>query len=242
MQKMNISFNRDNITDAQILVLAQVINSAKHGGFMSVKGFRAKTGNGEVQDAIYCKGISYENAVKKSLSMLEDIEKNKNMSVTVKRGTWQDSSGKESPTGRKSKDYPVFKVVTETYTYDNLVFQEALTSVRKSLENPAPVHTNYTKIGNGVYTDESGKVYVRDLRLVSKKVIVEGEKKESASSAKVAVQEAIKKNMPVSFYRMFSLDGDYESISLGGCEIAQEYGISAEVKIETDEMEETAAT
>lgn len=236
---MNITFNKNELTESNILLLAEAINNGKAGGFMSINGFRSKTGNGEIQNSVYCKGISYENAINKSLKILEEIESNPNFSVTVKRGTWNDASGNENPTGRKSKIYNNFKVVTETYDKSSPLMQEALEAVRASLTSPAPVTKEYTKIGNGVYQDESGKVYVRDLRLVSKKVIVEGEKKEKATSAKVAIQDEIKKNMPISKYRMFNLDGDYDSIKLGGMEICQEYGISGEVKIEeAEEIEE----
>jgi hypothetical protein len=234
---MNISFNKNEITDAQILMLAQVINSAKSGGFMSVKGFRSKSGNGEIQDTIYCKGINYENAQKKSLKMLEEIERNPEYTLTVKRGTWNNAEGETSPTGRKSKDYCNFQVVTETYKRGDSEMEDAIASIRKSLTDPAPVTKEYQEIGNGVYKDESGKVYVRDLRLVSKKVIVEGEKKQSASGAKVAIQDAIKSHMPIGNYRMFNLDGDYDKIVLGGVEIAQEAGIHGEVEIPVEELE-----
>ena len=230
---MNISINKNDLTDANILTIAQVINSAQNG-FMAVNGFKSKTGKGEIQNAIYCKGISYENAVSKSLTMLESIESNPNFQVTVNRGTWNNASGEESPTGRKSKAYCNFQVVTETYGMASQVMKDALEAVRKSLTNPAPVTKEYTKIGNGVYQDESGKVYVRDLRLVSKKVIVEGEKKEKATSAKVAIQDAIKKGMPISKYRMFNLDGDYESIRLGGNEIIQDMQGEVEIPLETE--------
>ena len=236
---MNISFNKNDLTDANILTIAQVINSAQNGGFMAVNGFKSKTGKGEIQNAIYCKGISYENAVSKSLEMLESIESNPNFSVTVKRGTWNDASGNENPTGRKSKAYSNYQVVTETYDRTSPVTEEALASIRKSLTNPAPVTKEYKKIGNGVYRDESGKVYIRDLRLVSKTVIVEGEKKEKATSAKVAIQNAIKSEMPVGNYRMFNLDGDFISIKLGGNEITQDM-MKGEVEIPSESEKENA--
>ena len=229
---MNITFSKNELNDQKILMLAQVINSAKNGGFMSVQGFRSKSGNGEVQNALYCKGINYENAVKKSLKMLDEIENDPEFQLTIKRGTWKNEKGEESPTGRKSKAYSCFETVTESYSKKDQIVQEAIDAIRKSLTNPAPVSKEYESIGNGVYRDESGKIYVRDLRLVNKNVVQKGEYKQKATSAKVAIQDGIKKNMPVGKYRMFNLDGDWEKISLGGVEIAQSEGMKGEVAIE----------
>ena len=229
---MNITLNKDELTDQKILMLAQVINSAQNGGFMSVKGFRSKSGNGEVQDTIYCKGINYENAKKKSLKILEEIESNPDFNVAVKRGTWVNEKGEANPTGRKSKEFSTFKMVEETYKKGDQELEDAISSIRKSLTDPEPPTKEYESIGNGVYKDESGKIYIRDLRLVNKKVVVKGEYKEKATGAKVSIQDAIKKNMPIGNYRMFNLDGDWDAISLGGVEIAQINGIYGEVAIE----------
>lgn len=224
---MNVSFTNDNF-DLQII--AKLIGDTAKAGFMSVHNLKTKTGNGEVASYVFCKGISYENAVEKSLQMLSDIEADKGLSVTVKRGVWKDEQGNINPTGRKSKVFSTPSHVTETYKRGDEVLEEAIQGLRNSLENPRPVSKEYESIGNGVYKDESGKVYVRDLRLVSKSTIVEGEKKHKATSAVVAIKDKLSKDFPTSKYRMFNLDGDYEKIKLGGHELTRE--MKADIDIE----------
>jgi hypothetical protein len=221
---MKVTYSKQDLENpAARQALVAIINDAKHGGFMRIHGFVSKTGHGEVQDTTYCKGISYPNAVAKSLDMLDEIETAPDYSITVTRGTWENNKGEASPTGRKSKAYPIAGKKTETYGQDNAILREAFAKVRKSLTAPERPTKEYSKLGNGVYVDdETGTLYVRDLRLVKKTVIVHGDYPHKAGSEVVAVADAIKRDMPVGNYRMFRLDAEYDSITLGGIEIAPE--------------------
>lgn len=202
--------------------LAAVINDTKHGGFMQVHRLRTKTGHGEESDYCFCKGISYENAVATSLKILAKLEADPTFNIRVTRGTWQNADGMENPTGKKSQHFPIPKTVSKTYMQGDAALLEAFDKIRKSLTSPAAPTKEYTKLGNGVYADETGTMFFRDLRLVSKRVIQHGAYPFSASGEVVAIADAIKRVMPVGNYRMFRLDADYDSISMGGIEIEQE--------------------
>jgi len=199
--------------------LIKLIDEATHAGFIVVHGFSGKSNHGEIATYTYCKGISYPNAVAKSLSMLSEIESNPLYSITVKRGTWQDGKGNISPTGRKNKDYFVPVTVETTYGHCDTIMASAIARVKKSLTCPEAPTSEYSKLGNGIYQDEGGTLFLRDLRLVKKDVTTKGDYPFTSQGEEIALADAIKKDMPVGKYRMFRLDGDYDSISIGGGEI-----------------------
>lgn len=222
---MKVTFNRNELTESVEArnALVRIMSDAKHGGFMRIHGFESKTGHGEIQNTTYQKGISYPEAVKRSLSMLETIEADTAYEATVTRGVWLDKDGKANPTGRKSKVYTISKTVTETYKVGSPEMTEALAKVRKSLTAPERPSKEYKKLGNGVYEDEAtGTLYIRDLRLISKVVVVHGQYPFKASKAVTAISDAIKRGMPISKYRMFRLDANFDKVSLGGIEVAPE--------------------
>ncbi len=202
--------------------LASVINDTKHGGFMRVHALQTKTGHGEISDYTFCKGINYDNAVKKSLKILEKLENDPTFNVRVIRGTYQNQAGIENPTGRKSKDFPLPVTVSKTYMQGDIALSDAFASIRKSLTAPERPTKEYNKLGNGVYADDTGTMFFRDLRLVSKRIIQHGDWPFSASGEVVAIADTIKRVMPIGNYRMFRLDADYDSITMGGIEIEQE--------------------
>lgn len=220
---MKVTFNRNDLTQTEARnALIRIMSDAKHGGFMRIHGFKSKTGYGEVQNTTYQKGISYGEAVKRSLAMLDAIEADANYEATVTRGIYVNAEGKENPTGRKSKEFSNPKTVTETYRKGDSVMTEALAKVRKSLTAPEAPTKEYEKLGNGVYQDEAGTLFVRDLRLIQKTVIVHGDYPFSASGAVTALTNAIKRDMPVSKYRMFRMDAEFDKVTLGGIEVAPE--------------------
>jgi len=220
---MKVTYNRSDLDQtAARTALIQIMSDAKHGGFMRIHGFKSKTGYGEVQNTTYQKGINYGESVKRSLAMLEVIEADSDYQTTVTRGAWLDEAGNENPSGRKSKVYCIPKTVTETYKMDSPVMVEALAKLRKSLTAPERPSKDYEKLGNGVYQDESGTLFVRDLRLIQKTVIVHGDYPFKAGKAVSALTNAIKRDMPVSKYRMFRLDADFDKVTLGGIEVSPE--------------------
>jgi len=223
VKTMKVTYTKADLLDpAKATILAGIINDTKHGGFMTVHALVPKTGYGEISDYTFCKGISYENAVKTSLKILAKLENDPTFSIRVTRGTWQDGQGNESPTGKKSKAFPVPVTVSQTYMAGDAATKEAFAKIRKSLEAPAAPTKEYVSLGNGIYKDENDTLFLRDLRLVSKRVIQHGTYPFSASGEIVALADAIKKVMPVGNYRQFRLDQDYDSISMGGIELEQE--------------------
>jgi hypothetical protein len=225
---MKVTFSKSDLVNSEARnALVRIMSDAKHGGFMRIHGFQSKTGYGEIQNTTYQKGISYGEAVKRSLTMLDVIESNPNFEVTVTRGIWKDADGNENPTGRKSKVFNVSDTVTETYRMTDAEMVEALAKVRKSLTAPERPTKEYKKLGNGVYEDEeTGTLYLRDLRLISKVVVVHGDYPFKASKAVTAIQDAIKRDMPVSKYRMFRMDATFNKVTLGGVEVAPEVAVS----------------
>ena len=245
---MNVTFSKEEILSNEKAqeTLVNILADSKHGGFMRVNGFQSKGGHGEIQNTTYCKGISYENAIKKSAEMLRDIEGNKDFEVSIVRGVWKDADGNISPTNRKNKIFTIADTVKETYSFDSVEMKEAIEKVRKGLENPRPTK-EYKKLGNGVYVDEStDTVYLRDLRLVSKTVVIKGDYPFKASGAVTAVKGAIEKTMPIGKYRMFRLDADYTQIALGGVELSQVGTMSGSTEqgktATTQDVTETATT
>ena len=221
---MRVIFNRNDLTENVEArnALVRIMSDAKHGGFMRIHDFKSKTGFGEVQNTTYQKGINYSEAVKRSLEMLDAIEADADFSATVTRGIWMDANGNENPTSRQSKAYPTSKTVTEIYGKGDGVMTEALAKVRKSLTAPARPSKEYEKLGNGVYQDEGGTLFVRDLRVIQKTVVVKGEYPFKASGAVTTLSDAIKRDMPVSKYRMFRMDAEFSKITLGGIEVESE--------------------
>ena len=220
---MKLTFTKMELMDhAKASILASVINDTKHGGFMTVHALQTKTGHGEISDFTFCKGISYANALATSLKILARLENDPTFSIRVTRGTWQNDIGHESPTGRKSKDFPRPVTVSQTYMVGDTALSDAFASIFKTLTAPAAPTKEYTKVGNGVYQDEQGAMFFRDLRLVSKRIIQHGDYPFSASGEIVAIADAIKRIMPIGNYRQFRLDADYDSISMGGIELEQE--------------------
>jgi len=235
---MKVTYSKSDLTNNKVAraTLIQVIADSKHGGFMRIHGFKSKTGYGEVQDTTYCKGINYPNAVKKSLELLEQVEQDARP-ITVTRGVWKDALGNVNPTNRKSKAFPVSDTVTETYDTDNEEMKDALAKVRKGLENPRP-SKDYKSLGNGVYVDEeSDTLYVRDLRLISKTVVVHGEYPFKASGAVTALKRAIESDMPIGSYRQFRLDAEFDKITLGGNELGIDHGITGKSSQEKETVE-----
>ena len=220
---MKVSYSKQEIAESPAVRAAIVglLANAKHGGFMSVSGFRPKTGYGEVQNAVFQKGIDYGNAIEKSKEMLAVIESNPDFSITVTRGVWKNADGKFSPTGRKNKDYSISATHTQTYTLKDAALLAAIAKVRQSLIAPAPPTKLYNQLGNGVY-EANGVIYLRDLRSVSKTVIVHGDYPFSAQGEETAIAAEIKRDMPVGKYREFRLDGDYDAITLDGMELSAE--------------------
>ena len=221
---MKVTFAKSEITTSVEArnTLVSIIADAKNGGFMRINGFIAKGGYGEVQNTTYCKGISYGNAIKNSLAILEEIENDADFTISVTRGVWKDENGNISPTNRKNKIFTISDTVKETYAIGSQEMTDALAKVRKGLENPRPTK-DYKKLGNGIYVDEStDALYLRDLRLVSKAVVTKGEYPFKASGAVTSLKSAIERTMPIGQYRQFRLDADYTSIALGGIELAQD--------------------
>jgi len=227
---MKVTFSKsdfDNTSCRQALV--SIIGDAKHGGFMKVNGFKSKKGKGEVQDTTYCKGISYKNAIAKSLNVLTAIQRNNDFEILISRNVWQNDKGESKDTNRKSKEYCHCKTVIRVYTHDDIILTEALEKLQDYLEKQKgtsrkkrlePFLKKYKKLGNGIYEDEvTKKLYVRDLRLVKKTIVVNGDSHLKASKEINAIIERIKQDMPIGHYRMFNLDGDFDSIKLGGIEL-----------------------
>ena len=232
---MNITFNKSDLTAKEARnILVNIMADAKHGGFMRINGFKSKGGHGEVQNTTYQKGINYGEAIKRSLAMLDAIESDTEYEATIKRGTWNDAEGLENPTGRKSKVFTNPLTVTETYRKGDAEMIEALGKVRKSLTAPERPTKKYEKLGNGIYQDEDGTLFVHDLRLISKKVVVKGDYPFKASKAISALTNAIKKDMPVSKYRMFRMDADFTNMALGGIEIAPQLASTNHAKTEQE--------
>ena len=230
---MKTTFNKEEVQNPQIAKhLVALIDSAKHGGFMRVIGFKGNTTYVELANYTYCKGISYPAAIKKSLEILTDMEKNQDFSITVTRGVWTNEANEVSPTGRKSKDFPIPATLSKTYKTGDATLLEAFAKVRKSLEDPKEMDKVWNKEGNGVYSDDNGRLYLRDLRLVSKNVIVHGEYPFKASGELVALADAIEKDMPKGKYRNFALGSDFDAINLDGMELTKESEIVTEVKQE----------
>lgn len=220
---MKVTYNRNDLSKTSVRnAIVQMMADAKHGGFMRIHGFKSKTGYGEIQDTTYQKGISYGEALKRSLAKLEAIEADSAFEATLTRGVWVDSEGNANPTGRKSKVYGTPKTVTETYRMSDATMTEALAKVRKSLTAPERPSKDYEKLGNGVYQDEDGTLFVRDLRLIQKNVVVHGDYPFKAKKAVTALTDAIKRDMPISKYRMFRMDADFDKVTLGGMELAPE--------------------
>jgi len=221
---MKVTFNRNDLMENAEArkALVTIMSDAKHGGFMRIHRFVAKGGHGEVQNTTYQKGISYGEAVKRSLEMTDAIEADPSYSVTLTRGRYTDGNGNESPTGRKSKAFPVEETVTETYSMSDPLMIEALAKVRKSLTAPQPPSKEYEKLGNGIYQDEGGTLFVRDLRLIQKSIVEHGDYPFKGGKAVTAIANAIKRDMPVGKYRMFRMDADFERVTLGGIEVAPE--------------------
>lgn len=246
---MKVTYSKQEIAEnpAVRAAIVGLIANAKHGGFMAVSGFRPKTGHGEVQNAVFCKGICYGNvtllcdangspvidengrfvaaeksgAKGNSFDALMGIfdKRNTAFSITVTRGVWKNAAGAFSPTGRKSKEYGTSGTVTKTYTKADAALLSALAKVLQGLVAPAPASKEYAKLGNGVY-EADGIIYLRDLRSVSKTVIVHGDYPFSASGEETAIADALRRDMPVGKYREFRLDGDYDAITLDGMELA----------------------
>lgn len=235
---MQTTFTKNDLTDATTRnALIRMISDAKHGGFIVVHGLVPKTGHGEIADYTFCKGISYENAVKASLAMANEIESNPIYSVEVTRGTWQNAAGEINPTNRKNKDFPIPVIVTKVYGHCDNAFINALAKVKMSLIAPKEATKDYKSLGNGIYEDETGTLYIRDLRLVSKKTTKEGAYPFTASGEETAIAEAIKRDMPVGKYRMFHLGGEYDHIAIDGMEISMEGKEVEQVKVDHEVKE-----
>jgi hypothetical protein len=241
VSNMKVIYNRNEIEEnaAAREALISIMSDAKHGGFMRINGFQSKGGHGEIQDTTYCKGINYGEAVKRSLAMLEEIEADDAFKATVTRGPWNNVGGVENPTGRKSKVFCNPLTVTETYRKGDAGMTEALAKVRKALTAPARPAKEYEKLGNGVYKDDAGTIFVRDLRLVNKTVVVKGDYPFKASKAVTALTNAIKKDMPIGNYRMFRLDAEFDKVVLGGIEVAPE---SENVETKTEQEKDKTST
>ena len=219
---MKVTINKADLSNpAAVAALVSIISNAKHGGFMRVHGLRPKEPKGRIADYTFQKGISYPVALAKSNEMLKAIQSNPAFTIPVSRGTWQDGKGNISPTNRKSKDFPNFVKVEKTYDMEHPAMNEALLKLDLSINAPQPPTKEYRALGNGVYADVEGKVYIRDLRFVSRDIIVEGEVKPKASEEANAIRDAIEKTMPIGNYRQFGLAQDYDSLVLDGMEIAQ---------------------
>jgi len=191
----------------------KMVSDAPKGGIIHVKAYESKGGHGEVADYFYLKGVSYAKMKERSLIKLEEIEQNENFSIKVTRGVWTDKNGVNHT--RKAKDRS-FRTISETYRSGDEALTEAIASIRNSILNPRKSSVDYSKEGNGVYSMESGALFIRDCQLLHKVIKREGDYPIKATGAKVAIQNAIKKNLPIGKYRQVKLDGRFDYISVGG--------------------------
>lgn len=199
--------------------IVQKIADAPHAGIIFVKAYEGKNSYGEVANFVYLKGISYANMKSKSLSILDEMANNPELSVTARYNAWIDPQGNEH--NRKAKDRSLSKIV-RTYTQGHPALTEALNKVRQSILDPHTPHAEYDKLGNGIYEQDDGTLHIRDCLLVRKTVIKEGDYPVTASSEIVALTNAIKRDMPLSDYRQVRLDGRFDYIAIGGELIGQD--------------------
>ena len=223
---MKYTFAKSDLADipqnaAKRHVFCALIDALKHGGFMSVTGFVPKYGYGEVQNGVFQKGIDYGTALQTSLTKLAEIRDNSDFAVTVTRGTWCDENGNPNPTNRKSKAFPVYKRVTVTYKHGDGALTEAFdkiaNDIHRSIDGETRPTVQYVKMGNGVYVHpETGELYLRDLRRISKQIVKEGAYPQTAKGEVVAIAETIKRDLPIGNYRMFSATSDFDRIVIDG--------------------------
>jgi hypothetical protein len=200
-----------NASDKETLI--SMISEAPKGGIIHVKAYESKGGYGEVADYFYLKGVDYGKMKERSLAKLKEIADNENFSIKVTRGVWTGKDGIKHNRKAKGRTY---SVVTETYTADNPMMNEAIREIEHSILNPYKKGAEYQKEGNGVYSMEDQSLHIRDCQLLHKIVLREGDYPKKASSENVALRNAIKRSLPISKYRQVKLDGRFDYISVGG--------------------------
>lgn len=193
--------------------MVDMISKAPKGGIIHVHAYESKGGHGEVANYFYLKGVDYGKMKERSLDKLNVIAEDGNFSIRVTRGVWEDASGKQHNRKAKGRTY---KTVSKTYTHADAIVSQAISEIEQAILNPYKKGASYQKEGNGVYSQEDGKLHLRDCQLVHKVVLRQGDYPKKATSEKVALRDAIKRLLPISKYRQVVLDGSFDYITIGG--------------------------
>jgi len=200
--------------------MIDMIADAPKGGIIHVHAYEAKGGYGEVANYFYLKGVDYGKMKLRSLEKLNDLANDETFSVKVTRGVWENADG--TYTNRKAKGR-TYKVITETFNSTDALFIEAVAEIENSIINPYnPKGASYQKEGNGIYSMENESLHIRDCQLLHKVILKRGDYPQKATSEKVALRDAIKRNLPISKYRQVSLSGIFDYITVGGQIIMQD--------------------
>jgi len=203
-------------TEINLATIKQHLNESRSGGFMFVRGYENK--EGEVSDYWLQFGISYPALKARDIIRCQSIlDGNEPLTLTVKFGVYVNANGERF--NRKAEGRTP---MTETLVLDmtDSRLQTAVAEVMESLIHPAPAKASYSKEAKGLYENENdGVLHLRDALLVHKEVRKEGEYPFSASSADVAIRNAVRRQLLTGRYRQFIFDGRFDAISIGGVAI-----------------------
>lgn len=192
--------------------LAAVFDENPGGAFISIKGYRPVSADGEVADYQLRSGIKYPNVVADSIAQLKDIMAGKGVpSLHVKCMTWQNPD--KTFSNRKSKER-VLVTFEKSYLVADRAFQEAAAEVLEALENPGKPTTEYDKEAKGLYSLDGTSFYIRDCLVIEKKILVHGTRNVKATHPDTALRDAIRRLLPVGNYRTFKLDGEFDAVMI----------------------------
>jgi len=177
----------------------------KAGMFIHVHHYVNK--HGEIQDATFHADANYKNTHERSADMLDKIEQDADFSVEIVRNSWIDANGTENT--RKAKGRTLKTGIKEIVTATDKDLPEAIAKVRKGIVDPRKVTDNFEKIANSTYeNDNTGKIYMRNVLIHSKKVVQAGVYDVVCSARVNVIADSIRDLLPIGEYRSYILDDE----------------------------------
>jgi hypothetical protein len=232
----------------QKVTLMEAADGLKGGMFVYIKGYcknevRKVDGVEKVvysqkSDVTLNSDIDYENTHTRSAEMLDAIEKDETLSITITRNCWIDEQNNEYP--NKAKGRTLKTGIKEVITIHDKDFLEAVAKVRKGILDPEKKTDNMEKVGNSVYDNAvTGKVYFRNV-FVNKKVSIDeqGEYPISCQKRITAVCDAIRDMLPISKYRSYTLDDETVEMVDGSFQPRFEYVALCKDKVSSSSSSE----
>lgn len=192
--------------------LSEIIQSACPGQYMTINGYANKYG--EVSDYLVHADANYESVHTRSLAKLQELYKDKSLKINIIRHVWVDTDGNEHT--RKAAGRVLTKK-DEVVSMGDPDLEDAFAMLEKQITNPKEIESRFRGSNSAFELDAQDVVFMRNVLVEKKEVLTAGNYPVECTGRRVALQDSLRKMLPIGQYRTFKLDHtNCKSLSAGG--------------------------